>query len=557
MTLADSFSLLPQPLHMIGKALGIFKTPLPDFGGTEAEWLGRCRSDVDITSTALLQLLDWWDSGHLGNWSITGPSCGWSTLRHRPARQKVVVQPDQPARTFERQAVAGGRREVWQVGRLRPGLYADLDFTRAHLTAATAIPLPIARGKPFDSLPLTSAYLTGRVVDVMARCRVRTETPRYPLRLPDGIWHPVGDFWTTLCGPELREALQRGELVEVGAGYPYRMGFYMRDWARWVDGLLENAAGDVPPMAQIAAKGWSRSVPGRWAAHTSDRMLTRRDVRPGWHLEDGMVMPGRHPATFLTVGGRQEVWLRDLDADDSFPAVLAWIQSWTRVQLGRLIDHFHGCVVQCNTDGALIDLDRLAFMHWIDTDERLHGQSALLQLLDTELDRVRAEIAPMRIRAKAIAHTGEVLSPQHVILEDAVKLSGVPASAERKGRYRWHFTTWPGMRSQIAQGNSRGYVQGDRTVDLSQVPVYRWRLSDGGCEAPRAIVNAAGESELKPWDPQLFVDAQLDRSRPQQPRLEKMLRAQEEAERAWRETTGRRQVRRSTGSRALASGRCG
>jgi len=49
---------------------------------------------------------------------------------------------------------------------------------------------------------------------------------------------------------------------------------------------------------------------------------------------------GVEAAACLYLGGRQHQLLHDQEAEDSFPAVLAWIQSYVRDRLGRLIDQF-------------------------------------------------------------------------------------------------------------------------------------------------------------------------------------------------------------------------
>ena len=97
LTLVDSFSWLPNRLEDIALALRMRKPPLPAEGDDLETWYARCEADVKILSEAMLQLMDWWDSEHLGNWSLSGPACGWNAYRHREPPVPVVIDPD-PAR---------------------------------------------------------------------------------------------------------------------------------------------------------------------------------------------------------------------------------------------------------------------------------------------------------------------------------------------------------------------------------------------------------------------------------------------------------------------------
>src|SRR5437764_1382311 len=118
-------------------------------------------------------------------------------------------------------AVTGGRREVRRIGRLPPGLYADLDMATAHLTAMAGLALPTKRLGRFESLPLDHRGLDSSILDVLAECTVETARPRYPWPTAHGVFFPVGRFHTVLAGPELREARARGELCAIGRGYLY------------------------------------------------------------------------------------------------------------------------------------------------------------------------------------------------------------------------------------------------------------------------------------------------------------------------------------------------
>jgi len=479
LVMADTWSFFPTSVEYLGELLNQRKPKLPPWEGSFADWMARCQADVAITADAIIGAMDWWDARRLGNWSITGPATGWSSYRHRRPAPHVLVDPDPEARALEMRAVMGGRREARRIGVMPRGLYVDLDMHTAHLTAMAGLPLPYRRLRRFDSLPLDSRALRSTLTDVLAECTVRTSSPRYPWDSGRGMFYPVGTFRTVLPGPELREARQRGELVSIGRGYEYLVSPHMSDWALWLAELLNEGTPDVPPQVRLMAKHWSRCVPGKWAGHTSEVLDRSPDPRPGWAVERAMLMPQRRQADLLRIGNERWTIVRDEWADDAFPAILAWIQGATRVALGRLVDMMGADVVTMNTDGLVIDASPMhaAYLNLGDDDETAMGRTVReLSALCAGWDDA---IAPFSVRVKAAASTLTVVSPQHVIIGEERRLSGVPKKSVKLADGRYTFTQWPGLRVQLRPDRLPGYITRQATVDLSHVPPTGWLDVDG------------------------------------------------------------------------------
>lgn len=501
LTIADTFSWLPTSVQALGELLDNPKLDLPAEADSEAAWWARCEQDVEITADAIVSAMDWWDSGHFGNWSVTGPATGWSSYRHRRPAPRVLVVPDDDARRFEMRAVTGGRREVRKVGVLEPGLYADLDLVTAHLSAMAGLRLPWKRLGTFDRLDLDHHALESSAVDVLAECIVRTEAPRYPWDSGQGVFYPVGTFRSVLSGPEVREARSREELVSIGAGYLYLLSDHMRSWAVWLAGLLDPALTDVPAAARLMAKHWSRCVPGKWAGRSSDVLRRDPDPRPGWAVERAVLMPERRPADILRIGGERWTIIRDEWADDAFPAILAFIQGATRVAVGRLIDHLGPALVSVNTDGVLIDV--AAHMRGrlgLDPDILVGGMDAL-RWLDMACQTWDGELEPFSVRVKAAAGNVQVISPQHLILDNERKLAGIPQRAKKLADGRFTFTQWPKLRVQLQRPEPTGYLTKQATVDLAHIPPTGWLLDDGQVVPATIHQDAAGKDALGPsWE---------------------------------------------------------
>lgn len=508
--LCDSMSLFMASERVMGDLLGLPKLTMPEPDAQLEDWLAYCWRDVEIGHAALMQMMDTWDRRNLGNWTETGPGCGWNNLRHTIQRKTVWIDPDPQARSFERAAIYAGRREALKVGQLPEPEYCDLDLERAHTTVAATVQLPYGRGRSFQSLPADHRGLLTPTVGAIAHCRIRTETPRYPLRLRRGIVHPVGEFWTVLAGPELAEAQRRGELLEVGPGYFYQLSCWAMPWAQWVNAMLaaqpcpeypdchddegpcfacaeyDRLCGD--PLLKLMAKGWSKTVWGRSAMQVSGTTKEGDGPSQELHISRGRSVAEDCRMVILDHGWHRWTILQDQDWDDSFPAILAWIQSHVRVALGRLVDELGvEAVAQIASDGVLVAPWRLAeIVH--DAGASIPRQGNTSDVAEAAAEVLSSSLEPQTVRLKDVLRKVALAGPDHLEAEDVHRLSGVPRSARRVGPWRYEGQVWPSLAQQTQLGSAGQVVIQPRTWDLSRVRPLRWVYSDGCAEPLRAAV---------------------------------------------------------------------
>jgi hypothetical protein len=478
-TLADSASWLPRSIEHLGALVRIPKPDLPANDDDEAAWLDRCRGDVDILSTAMTELLDTWDRERLGCWSVTGTATGWNAYRHHPNPTRVVIDPDPAPRVFERQAIVAGRRDAWRLGPQPEGRTVLIDLERAHLTAAREFDLPARRGRDRGPDAIDDWPQINPTWEPMLDCVVRTAVPRYPWRHCDRVWYPVGSFRTTLAGPEVREALRRGELQRVLGGRLYLLKPVMRPWARWLTGVLDGDGETLPPSFRLWAKMCSQRVCGKWAARTSRPLEPYLSDRMGWALDLGILNPDGVRLHTIHLDGVAHPMAQDQEAEDAFPAVLAWIQSHVRVALGRLIDALdQDRIVSCNTDGVLYRAP-----------------------VDPDLASLERATHPFVPRIKAVYQNVDVLGAAHLVLDGNLKLSGVPSSASPTGETSLAWETWPRMRRQLELAQPDGYTREHREVNLQNVPVPRWVLADNTTRPIMTTVDSLGTTRILPFVP--------------------------------------------------------
>lgn len=559
LVIADSHAIWPVSLAELALATGIDKPPLPD-GDEATVWAARCAADTLILHTALLQAMDYHDANQLGRWALTGAAIGWNTMRHLqsartskkarkareqlglpgvdPAAQPVVIDASPDGLAHDRLAIYGGRRQTWRHGKLPPGQYHEIDFERAYQTVMATCALPRKRGRWFDSLPLDSRLLDDPCHQwgVIAECEIETDSPRWPCRLavtpaprapgdkPEvtgmpadsrtRVFYPVGRFRTVLAGPDIAEARRLGCLRAVGHGQVHQLGYAVKPWAQWSMAAQDDPA--TPAVVRLALKHQGRAVAGKWAQRSWTKTVIGLSTTYGWNYADAWVNEAGCRGAIIDMAGTKFLSVPDRDGDNAYPAVLAWIEATTRVALGRAIEALgHALVVQCDTDGLIVDMTSLA------PPRASQGAAAGPQVTARggaaeTLDAVNSGTAPLRLRGKTIYRHLEVTGPQHLTLDGRKRWSGVPGSAARQPDGSYSAWTWPKLAWQMTHGDQRGYTRVVQSYRLANSYAPGWLIADGTVAAPEARLTDSGQSELTPYSESRYA-ARGDRLAPGQP----------------------------------------
>jgi hypothetical protein len=421
--------------------------------------------------------MDWWDANNLGVFGITGAACGWRTLRQIIRPRSILVGPDGARTDFERRAVFSGRKEVYGVGEFHDAWIADYDLVGAYPTSAAGFPLPVTPAKLWAS---SSALLNDAPPpqrDYIAEVEITTLKPCAPCRVDGEVWWPVGTFRTVLAGPEVRYAMTVAESVRVIRHEAYRTGFALADWAGWVLALQDRNRSDVPPLVARVAKGWGRSVLGRFASRTSRVVGERPSTHLGWHLETGHDLDTGAALEWLSIGGVERCIAKDLDGPDCFPAVLAFVESHTRVALAQLLDSRDPThLLQCNTDG------------WWET--KADRRSNYLP---------QGVPWPYQVARKALERRLLVRGPNHVLSPHERRYAGIPSLAIGASDGRLHWSDWPGLRWQLEHGVTGEYHRPEASAALAEHYVRRWVLTTGETVPVTMTLDAKNVAHIEPW----------------------------------------------------------
>lgn len=522
LTVVDSWSWLPESLESLGHRQGLSKVTLPDNDDIDEMWDRRCASDVEILKRCVLALMDWWDANSLGRWTISGAGCGWNAMRHMPTLQRHVIDVTPELVAQDRQAVRGGRKDAQVVRSHGGGPWAELDLVAAYPTVARMLPLPVKRAWRFDSLPLDSRWIESRFYGPIARCVVTTDVPRYPVRHGGRTWFPVGTFRTVLAGPEIAWARANGDLRAVEGGQMHKLGFALRPWATWVLDPARGGTVDVPPVGYVAAKAWGRSVIGKFAARTHSSIALEGPADPGWKVTEGWNNSAKRRMHQVEMAGSAWLVTHDLDTENCYPAVLAWVESAVRVRLGRVLEALPGSWWTCDTDGLTVDLSNSLIRLQggaLRLEDHTRDEWGLAQVVCEDLAQL---VAPLVIRPKRIVHSLAVLGPQHLTVDGERRYSGLPRTAVETAPHTFTVRDWPKLKWQIGHGVPGMYRRPAREVTFTGPTVHRWVGADGWAYPVEMTIDPGGENVLLPWSESRWSARGVELGPEQYERLERL-----------------------------------
>lgn len=521
-TVCDSWSWLPQSLESVASLMGGHKADLPENDGSDDDWWHRCAGDVDLLARAVLSLMDWWDHGRLGRWSISGAGSGWNAMRHVPSTQRHVIDPNPELVAQDRQAVRGGRKDAQVVKSDTGGPWVELDLVAAYPSVALHLPLPIKRGWRFDTLDVDSQWIGSRFYAPVAECVVTTDRPRYPVRHDGVTWFPTGTFCTTLAGPEMAAAAASGSLVSIGPGQIHKLGYALRPWAAWALDPSHNGERDVPAVARLATKSWGRSVLGKFAArsHTTEPMPGPAGIE--WSITDGWDRRVGRRGADVTMAGRRFWVTYDGDTENCYPAVLAWVESEVRVRLGAVLDALGAAWWTCDTDGLIVDLRAVGEDTWRPLAILGHQPLDVLGVAQGLCDVLAPLVAPLVLRPKRVFESLSVLGPQHLTAGAEMRYAGVSKHANTTPSGNFVVRDWPGLKWQIEHSRPGLYTRPSRELHFEAPTVHRWVASGGEALPIQMMMDDRGRNQIVPWAETGHAEQGWELAPVQYPRLERL-----------------------------------
>ena len=422
--LLDNSNFFPGKLANLGEAVGYPKDDVDPLTATQEELKPYCKRDVEI----LVKLWEWYfeflEAHDLGSWGPTLSSQAFHAYRHRFMPYSIWMHNNESVLAMEREAYKGGRTSVFWRGLRSDGPFYHLDVNSMYPGVMHGNLYPVKWTGFRSRLTVDGLRRAIRGCSVVARVRLKTDIPVYPVNSGGHNVYPVGEFDTTLTTPEIAFAFERHQIIKVYDVATYEQALIFDDY---VDTFYKLKAHykqtDIKPF-YLMVKLYLNSLYGKFAQRKEvweqildcpDHWL---DVRTDYNLDTGKVTPLYH------FGDTTWTTYDDGESYNAFPLISAHVTAYARLKLWDLREKA----------GA-------ANFYYVDTDGFIVNETGKDNLLDEmHPDRLGA------LKTEKVSGEIEILAPKYYRQGDNWKRKGVNEKALELEPHVYECEQFPGLR---------------------------------------------------------------------------------------------------------------
>lgn len=461
----DTMNWLPGSVRAIGEGIALPKLEV-EFGAcSDGELVTYCRRDAEIPAIWLQRWCDWLRDNDLGGFAMTAAGQAFRTWRHRFMAHQVLIDDDSRALALSREAYSGGRCECFRIGEIA-GPLTLLDVSSMYPYVMRGREFPTKLINHVDSP--TQAELAEWLPDycVTAAVEIETESPAYAVRRNGRLIFPVGTFRAVLTSPELKRALERGEIRRIEHAAIYERGAIFEEFVTYFWQLRNEYQAEDNDMYDKLAKLVMNSLYGKFG----QRGMVWETIADAPDLEVG-VMEVVNPDTeerqrFRQLGGKIQEFVREGESRESHPAVAAHVTAHARLYLYELMETAgRSNVYYVDTDSLLVNAEGLARL-----EESI--RPGVLGLLKVEgefrsvtLHGPKDYVMGSRTKIKGVRKSAEQLGPAHYRQERLRSMVGAVAAGEIN---RMVVTT---TEKKLRRVYLKGVVSADGSVEPFRLPV--------------------------------------------------------------------------------------
>lgn len=362
---------------------------------------GRARSLADLLVSWVERLA----SNAWGSLRATGASQALSVFRTGFIRDAIYCHNTQSALDLEERSYVGGRCEAFRIGAIHEAVY-HIDVRSMYPALYIANELPVRLAQVIRDRPITLVECSRIAGQIIADVLIATDEPAYPVNRDGIVIYPIGIFRTTLCGPELSDAIDRQRIIRVYSYSHYEFEPVLR---RFGVELYENrceADRQNDESGSLFAKGLLNAIVGKMGQREKrwiNRPERQADKPYGYWYETG---PHGELVRWRSIAWNVQSEYCGQWANDAVPAMASWVTSLGRLRLLSYV----------RTAGK-------SEVFYIDTDALLVSQLGFRRLNDCNLVK-ESHLGSLRLLATS--DDCEVFGIKHYRLNGVTKRAGLP-----------------------------------------------------------------------------------------------------------------------------------
>jgi len=441
--LADTFSLFPFSLKVIGKWAGIEKATMPDFEDSDEAWFEYCERDVQVLSQALHKYFDFLSANDLGNFAVTIAGQSFNAFRHRFMHTRIFIHNLEEVEKGEIESYYGGRVEAWYIGKVPETVwYVDVNSMYPYVMKENSYPVEyigtIDKPSLVDLKKLCDRYC------VVARIWIETQLPILPYRTSKTIF-PVGRFIGWYSTPEILLALRKGCVVKCDVAYVYRKAILFDQYVDFFYNLKQKARHEGDKATYTLSKLFLNSLYGKFGQRTAELIEISNDDVSEDEVAEALVSMAAGRINYIRFMDKIYRKEKREPSYNSFIAIAAHVTSYARVHLWHLIE----------TAG-------LSNVYYMDTDSLFVNDKGLRNL-EYWLDEDK--LGYLKIEKSSADVT--ILGAKAYIWEGERKIKGIPRGAVEKEPLKFEFDHFMKFRTKLRKGLLDRQIVEKKTRELS------------------------------------------------------------------------------------------
>lgn len=355
LVLLDTLNWWRVPLAELGKSVGFRKLPMPPPEASAARWDRYCRRDVEVLCRALRRWLDMLVTEDLGGFASTLAGQAMRTWRHKFMPAQVLIDTDARALPLARAAYLGGRCEIFRQGVIKGKVHGiDINSMYPAVMRGRLFPTQLIG---FDDTSPERTFCRYRASSAtVGKVLLHTQEPIYPRLIEDRLCFPVGTFWAALAGPELSYAVDHGHVLKFESVAVYQQRELFTDFVDYFykARMSARAAGDT--LLVFFFKILMNSLYGKFGQRGRiwEEAKQTFDLSPRAWVEYDVTTGITH--RYRQLAGLIQEKREDSEAFESMPAIAAYVTSYARMELYRLIQLAGwNNVIYCDTDSLFLN----------------------------------------------------------------------------------------------------------------------------------------------------------------------------------------------------------
>lgn len=274
----------------------------------------------------------------LGEWRLTVASQALFAYRRKFLDSPIELHGYPEALKLEEAAMYGGRTEAYRIGPVA-GMVHHLDVNAMYSACALDNPFPAQFALWTDDISLEQLTLLVQRWLAIARVVIQTNEPVYPYRHEGLTIWPVGEFETTLAGPELVHAMAFGRVKAVREASLYAGAPIFREWVKTLWTLRKRTETERNGPLLRVVKALMVGLYGRFGM--KGRRLVYHPEIPNEYRWESWLMgsgPDGEIENWRCLAGRVYQQVKGDWDKHAAPAVAAWVTSLGRMTLHNYME---------------------------------------------------------------------------------------------------------------------------------------------------------------------------------------------------------------------------